>query len=382
MTDQTTAAPAGGEALPLAETLEIPAHRTESDGPLTAREAARSLTDWRRKREAAISRTVETPQAEAPKATPAPESETAQADDDAAPPQEAPGETQEAEPAAEAQPPIEPPRSWNADAKERWATLPRETQEYLASREQERDREVRKSQNEVAETRKTVDGERAKLEQARQQYESVLPGLLQTLQASLMGDFADIKTSQDAERLAYTDPARHQLWIEKQRQVAAVAQQHQAAQQRQQAERAAAWNEFASKQDALVYEKAPELTNKERAQKVSDRAVEVLKDLGFSDDDLRKAYNGEEALSIRDHRLQLLILDAVKYREAKASVSKPAAKPLPPVQRPGTAQSAQTGIDAQIRQLEKQIATTSGTNAQVRLGVKLMQLRREQAAGR
>ena len=75
---------------------------------------------------------------------------TAQAGD-AAPPQEAPGEqTEAAEPAPE-EPPIAPPRSWTKAEKERFATLPRETQEYLAERETERDREVRRSQNETAE---------------------------------------------------------------------------------------------------------------------------------------------------------------------------------------------------------------------------------------
>jgi hypothetical protein len=57
----------------------------------------------------------------------------------------------EAPQAEDAAPPIEPPRSWTKEAKEQWQALPRNTQEYLAQREQERDREVRRSQNEAAE---------------------------------------------------------------------------------------------------------------------------------------------------------------------------------------------------------------------------------------
>jgi len=63
-----------------------------------------------------------------------PEQESTAEAGDAAPAEEqAPGETQVTEPAEV--PPIEPPRSWTKEAKERWQSLPRETQEYLAARE-------------------------------------------------------------------------------------------------------------------------------------------------------------------------------------------------------------------------------------------------------
>jgi hypothetical protein len=51
-------------------------------------------------------------------------------------------------------PPIDPPRSWTKAEKERFQSLPRETQEYLHTREQEREREFRRGQNEAAEQRK------------------------------------------------------------------------------------------------------------------------------------------------------------------------------------------------------------------------------------
>src|SRR5437588_12045861 len=124
----------------------------EGERAIGAREAARSLANWRHKRSEQT--TTDTPADKAAPATAAPaaepESEAAPAADDAAPQAEAPGETQEAEP-PEQQPPLEPPRSWTKDEKERFKSLPRETQEYLANREQERDREIRRSQNEAAE---------------------------------------------------------------------------------------------------------------------------------------------------------------------------------------------------------------------------------------
>ena len=86
--------------------------------------------------------------------------------DDAAPADaQAPGEqTESAEPEAAAPPPIEPPRSWTKDEKERFQSLPRETQEYLATREQERDREFRRSQNEAAEKLKDNPNLRVEIE--------------------------------------------------------------------------------------------------------------------------------------------------------------------------------------------------------------------------
>ena len=106
----------------------------------------------------------------------------------------APGETESADPAANEPPSIEPPRSWTKEAKERWASLPRETQEYLAEREQERDREFRRSQNEAADKLKGLTAKEQAVEQARQQYEAALPLLFQTLQHQQAGEFADIKT--------------------------------------------------------------------------------------------------------------------------------------------------------------------------------------------
>src|SRR4051812_43442965 len=87
-------------------------------------------------------------------ATPLPARQSEPQGEDATLPQEitthaeAPGETHEAGPAA--RPPIPPPRSWTKDARAHWQTLPHETQTYVAAREQERERELRRSQNEVA----------------------------------------------------------------------------------------------------------------------------------------------------------------------------------------------------------------------------------------
>jgi hypothetical protein len=52
--------------------------------------------------------------------------------------------------------PVPPPRSWPQREWFRWDSLPRETQEYLHQRETERDKAVRRAQNEVGDLRKQL----------------------------------------------------------------------------------------------------------------------------------------------------------------------------------------------------------------------------------
>jgi hypothetical protein len=53
---------------------------------------------------------------------------------------------------------VEPPRSWPAADKAEFALLPPEIREVIAKREQERDRALRRAQNELAEERKHLNG--------------------------------------------------------------------------------------------------------------------------------------------------------------------------------------------------------------------------------
>jgi hypothetical protein len=61
--------------------------------------------------------------------------------------------------------PIAPPRSWSAAERPRFLSLPRAMQKYLAAREADRDKEVRRAQGEVGklkqELRKIQDGKTA-----------------------------------------------------------------------------------------------------------------------------------------------------------------------------------------------------------------------------
>jgi rubrerythrin len=340
----------------------------QAEGAISVTEAASILAKARTRqaKEAAAPKEAAAAPAEAPQEL----AETPNSD----PPKEVPAETTEA-PEPEETPPIDAPKSWTKDAKEQWQSLPREAQEIIAQREQERDSAIRRSQNEAAEKLKGLTAKEQQAEQLRQQYENALPMLLQNLQQAQQGEFADIKTMSDVEKLAREDWPRYALWDAQQKKIAAVQQEMQSAQTRQAQEFESKWNEFATKEDQTLIEKAPELADKARSGKVGDKALEILHDNGFSDQDLAALWNGKASLSLRDHRLQLLILDAVKYREAKANVAKPTPKPVPPVQRPGVAGSKGASVLAAVDKARERLSTARGNQA-IDAAYQLLQARR------
>jgi hypothetical protein len=299
--------------------------------PLSASDAARLLQSMRGKKNEAPAESAEPEQA----ATAEPES-TPEGDDAAQPEKAAPSEDAEvAEPADE--PSIEPPRSWTKEAKERWSALPRETQEYLSNREQERDREVRRSQNEAAEARKAVEAELSKVDQVRKDYEAKLPALLQALQDTQAAQFPDIKTMADVERLANEDPFRYLQWQAHQQKLMAVNHEAEQAKQRETVEKQSKWTKYVQEENSIAAELHPELADPDKAQQLQTAAVSLLKDKGFTQQELTRLASGEDWLSIYDHRIQSLLLDGVKYQALQKAPPKAVPKAVPPVQRPGVA---------------------------------------------
>ena len=245
-------------------------------------------------------------------------------------------EPEAADPEAEELPPIEPPRSWTKDEQERFKSYPRELQAYLSEREQQRDRELRRSQNEAAEHRKAIEAELAKVDQARKEYEAKLPAIMQALQDAQAGAFADIKTVDDVQRLAAEDPLRYLQWQAHQQKLQAVAYEQEQAGKRQQQEHLASWTKFQNDENAKAAEMHPELADPEKAKHLQEKVVELFRDKGFTDNDLNNMAAGA-TYSPFDHRWQSILVDALKYREAQKAKPVAVAKPVPPVQRPGVA---------------------------------------------
>jgi hypothetical protein len=355
-------APQGGAPIDIVQ-IPAPAGTT-----ISTRDAARTLASFRLKqREPEQAQEEARPAAEAEAAPPVDESAEASADAASPSGSETTGATTEsAEPPA-AQAPIEPPRSWTKEARERFLSLPRETQEYLAAREQDRDRELRRGQNEAAEQRKAMEAERQKVEQARQQYEQALPNVLATLQQNHASDFSDIKTVVDLERVAREDWPRYVLYDAQQKRIASAERDLQAAKERQEQERAVKLMEFAQREHALLLEKIPEMADPAQGARLHVAAVGVLHELGFSDQELAEMVQGRRDLSVHDHRLHLLIRDGVRFRDAQKAARQASTKPVPPVQRPGVAQPRGAAQDAVVQNLTKRLDQTGNLKDAARL---------------
>jgi len=269
-----------------------------------------------------------------------------------------PGERTEGADRQQEPAPIEPPRSWTKEDKELFTGLPRATQERLAERERSREGDFLRRQNEAAEKLKGLTAKEQAVEQARQTYEAALPQLLQTLQQQQAGEFADIKSMADVERLAREDWPRYLLWDLQQKKVAEVTQHMLAAQHRQAQEKLTQFVEFAKRQDDLFKEKVPDMVDEAKAAELQRRALAVLADLGFDEAELVPLWNGHKELSLRDHRLQLLIRDATLWREAEKKAKAAATKPVPPVQRPGAATVRQGTDEARVQHLTQRLEQT------------------------
>lgn len=342
------------------------------DGPLTPAEAARSVIDQRNKLIAKSRGEREEP------AAPAETTEESAPEADAAPAEAQPSGEKEVQEPEEKLPPIQAPNSWTKEEKEEFATYPREAQEKIARREQERESALRRSQNEHAEKQKGLTAKEQEIEAARQKYESALPALLETLQNERAGEFSDIKSVSDLEKLSRDDPFRYLQWTARQQKIAAVENELRTAQDRQTQEQSKRWSEFASREDELVLEKIPELADETKAPALREKAKSILKDIGFSDGELGNLYNGKSALSLRDNRIQQLVFKAIKYDEAQKAAKTAEKKPLPPVQKPGVAASRGNADQAKIAELNKQLESASGARA-AKIAVELQALRRAAA---
>lgn len=269
------------------------------------------------------------------------------AETNAAPQDEATGETQEADPAEV--PPLELPRSWTKDRAEHWKALPRDVQEYLTEQASRDSAEVRRSQNEAAEIRKAAEAERAQAEKARQEYEAKLPALVQTLQDVQAEQFPDIRTFADVQKMALEDPFRKIQWDTHQQKLQAIAWEAQQAEQRKAIEEQSNWAKHVHEENAKFAEFVPELLDPVKAKELTSKAVDKLKHVGFSDQELNDLASGKDRLSIYDHRVQLLILDGLKYADIQKAKTVAVAKPVPPVQRPGTARPQGAAAAEQVQ---------------------------------
>jgi hypothetical protein len=233
-------------------------------------------------------------------------------------------------------PPIDPPVSWDADAKAKFAAMPRDVQEYVSKREAERNAELRRMQNEAARLRQSFETERQTGTTQLHQLGQHLSTLTGALQSQLLGEFADIKSREDVSRLAVENPARYVQYRDK----IDMLNEAQAAQQRislqQQQERETLRNQAMDHGRKKLAEMAPDLMANEKNQ------TELFGYLSKS------GYSPQELNSIPDPRAFSIAWKAFKYDQAmaKQEAARKAGTTVPTVVKPGSPQSNGGNVEA------------------------------------
>lgn len=305
-------------------------------------------------------------QAAPPEAAAEPEEQQVSGDEPSEEPVEPDLATEETQETEAAEPPIPPPASWPKEEKEAFAKLPRDLQEIVAKREQDRDRHFTKGQQETAAERKAMQAKAQEAEQLRQQYEQQLPLVANAIQQAILTEFPDVKSMDDVQRLAREDWPRYVQWDAKQKQLAQWQSEAQAAQQRQKQEADAKLNDWRASQDQEFEQSISSIPEPERA-KLAKEAKNALIEYGLSEDQIGDLWNNS---ILRSAPIQRMMADAARYRLAKSNAAKPAAKPVPPVQKPGNA------VRAPNRALEGQIAALEGKSSlSLREATQLVQLK-------
>jgi hypothetical protein len=136
------------------------------------------------------------------------------------------------------------------------------------------------------------------------------------------------------------------------------------------------WAEHVQRENELAAEYIPELADKTKGPALTQRAADRLTELGFKSEELAKLASGQEKLSLYDHRIQRLIFSDLKLSDIQSAKTAAVAKPLPPVQRPGTARPASSSSASQIQALEKQLSSASGDKA-ARISAEIWRLERK-----
>ncbi len=354
------------DAVPVQPVPQPPPVVEDTGGALTATQAANILAQRRWGKDESTGEDAPAPAVErAPPPVSTQEVEVA-------PEEGTSDQTKETEPEA---PAIDPPKSWSKEARERWATLDPDTQQYLQARDSEDSAAVKRALNEAAEKAKTYESKAQAADQERQKYEAALPLLLQQQVEQFAIEFPDIKTPADIERTIKEDPARALLIQYKLQTMQATQSRLGEAQTRQTQAKREQFATFAKEQDDL-FNKA---VTASELKELRDNAEKFMTDAGFSQDELGNAWVGEKEISIRDHRMQNIIRKAMLYDKVKeTSVKKDIqlkAKPVPPVQRPGAARPERASEAQRISQLNAELGKQGiPQRRQIEIAAELMTL--------
>jgi hypothetical protein len=216
------------------------------------------------------------------------------------------------------------------------------------------------------------------IESAKQNYVEIARQNAQVSAAALFAAYPELQNIPGEQikgaiaAIANQNPARGaEIVAHIERTNAVVSQWQQAAAQQQAQQQARAQQEFAAfaaAEDAKFLEAAPEMADKQASRKLGDAAVSTLRNVGFSDADLQRAYNGEASLSLRDHRAQLLLRKASLYDLAIEGAKNAQVRTAPPVVRPGVSGERAAEYDqSHLSELSRRLGQTGNAKDAARL---------------
>jgi hypothetical protein len=183
----------------------------------------------------------------------------------------------------------------------------------------------------------------------------------------------------EIRQLAVTNPPRYAQWDAQQRQIAAVQNELAVTQQLRASENAQRVMAFAQREGERLVEKVPEMADDGERTQMRTATASLLAELGFDSEEVKELVRGDRALSFHDHRVQMLLRDAIRLRDAQEGPRDVHARPVPLVQKPGAALPRGAARDAHIQNLSKQLDNAHGMEA-LRLAAKLTAERRRDAS--
>lgn len=239
-------------------------------------------------------------------------------------------ETEEgAEPVAETLPAIEPPKFWDAAAKDRFRELPRDVQEVISANEQLGVKATAKSLEEAATARKAAEAEASRLTQ----YTSLLDKLIPQAQATFKSRWEDVDWAKVAAERGADETLslrfqmeRENVQLQQLESAKAVAVEHENLQ-------------FRIARLAQFKDLVPDFVDEKLGSQRQQEVVTYLTAQGIAPDVIvNRASAAELAIAYKAMRWDQA------QAKAKAAVSAPAApKPAAPAARPTVRPTAATG---------------------------------------
>jgi hypothetical protein len=228
-------------------------------------------------------------------------------------------------------PPIDAPVSWDAEAKAKFAELPRELQETVTTREAEREKFVQSKSQEAAQARQAA-AQQAQAELA--QYDAQMAQQYQQLAAQLAPQPPNPALIRINPEAFYAEEAEYRTKVAQQQQLQQQAQElaYQAQQRAAQIEQ-----QTLAEQHRIIVDSFPEYADPTTGPELRSKLTAVAKEMGYSDELIGQA-RAQDILAVK--KAGEWREDAMKYRQLQAKKMEKvrAAKGLPKVATPGVSQ--------------------------------------------